>query len=64
MDWDKTQNSENELFEKFKNYLHNGAIVLLHDFDFGNWSAKLKALEKMITYGKSIGFSFVSVEDI
>ncbi|MFL1013357.1 polysaccharide deacetylase family protein [Flavisericum labens] len=64
IDWDKTQNSEDELFEKFKNYLHNGAIVLLHDFDFGNSIAKLKALDKMITYGKSIGFNFVNVEDI
>ncbi|MGZ0017623.1 polysaccharide deacetylase family protein [Yeosuana sp. AK3] len=64
MDWDKTQNSEDELFEKFKNHLHNGAIVLLHDFDFGNSSAKLKALGKMITYGKSIGFDFVDVEHI
>lgn len=64
MDWDKAQNSEDELFEKFKNYLHNGAVVLMHDFDFGNSSAKLKALEKMISYGKSIGFDFVKIEDI
>jgi beta-galactosidase len=64
MDWDETQNTEDELFEKFKKYLHNGAIVLLHDFDFGNPDAKLKALEKMISYGKSIGFNFVDVEHI
>ncbi|GAA4895853.1 hypothetical protein GCM10023311_20760 [Flaviramulus aquimarinus] len=64
MDWDKTQNSEDELFKKFKNHLHKGAIVLLHDFDFGNSKAKLKALEKMIIYGKSIGFNFVNIEAI
>lgn len=64
MDWDKTQNSEEEMFHKFKDYLHNGAVVLLHDFDFGNSSAKLKALEQILIYGKSIGYNFVTIDDI
>lgn len=61
MDWDKTQNSEDEIFEKFKSSLHNGAVVLLHDFDFKNSNAQIKALEKIIIYGKSLGFTFVTV---
>jgi peptidoglycan/xylan/chitin deacetylase (PgdA/CDA1 family) len=64
MDWDTTQNTKEMLFQKFKNQLHNGAIVLLHDFDFGNLDGKLIALDKMLTYGKSLGFNFVSVEEI
>jgi peptidoglycan/xylan/chitin deacetylase (PgdA/CDA1 family) len=64
MDWDKTQNKEGEMFKKFKLNLHNGAIVLLHDFDFGNHTAKLKDLEQMIIYGKSKGYNFVTLEDI
>lgn len=61
MDWDKTQNSEDEIFEKFKSSLHNGVVVLLHDFDFTNSNAQIKALEKIIIYGKSLGFTFVTV---
>ena len=64
MDWDPTQNKEGAMFLKFKEFIHKGAIVLLHDFDFGNKDAKLRDLEKMIRYGKSIGFDFVSIEDI
>jgi beta-galactosidase len=64
MDWDTAQNTEEALFQKFKNQLHNGAIVLLHDFDFGNPEGQLRALENMLAYGKSIGFNFVSVEEI
>ncbi|HSQ45310.1 MAG TPA: polysaccharide deacetylase family protein, partial [Lutibacter sp.] len=64
MDWDKTQNSEDEIFEKFKSSLHNGAVVLLHDFDFTNSNAQVKALEKIIVYGKSLGYTFVTVDEI
>jgi peptidoglycan/xylan/chitin deacetylase (PgdA/CDA1 family) len=64
MDWDPNQNQEGEMFEKFKNNLHNGAIVLLHDFDFGNINAKLKDLEQMIIYGKTKGYDFVNVQNI
>ncbi|WP_345276906.1 polysaccharide deacetylase family protein [Litoribaculum gwangyangense] len=64
MDWDKTQNDEGQMFEKFKNHIHNGAIVLLHDFDFGNPDAKLKDLEEILIFGKSKGFEFVSIEEL
>lgn len=64
MDWDKTQNTKDDMLQKFKTYLHNGAVVLLHDFDFGNADEKLIALEEMIRYGKSVGFKFVTVENI
>lgn len=64
MDWDTTQNREGEMFEKFQTNIHNGAIVLLHDFDFGNVEAKLKDLEEMLKYGTSQGYSFVSINDI
>jgi peptidoglycan/xylan/chitin deacetylase (PgdA/CDA1 family) len=64
MDWDPNQNQEGEMFEKFKNHLHNGAIVLLHDFDFGNINAKIKDLEQMIIYGKTKGYNFVNVQNV
>jgi peptidoglycan/xylan/chitin deacetylase (PgdA/CDA1 family) len=64
MDWDKTQNDGVDLENKFKNYLHPGAIVLMHDYDFGKSEQMLVALEKMILYGKSQGYTFVTVEMI
>ncbi len=64
MDWDPTQNNGIDLENKFKNYLHPGAIVLLHDYDFGKSEEMLIALEKMILYGKSKGYTFVTIENI
>ncbi len=64
MDWDETQNSSENMLQKFKEQLHNGAIVLFHDYDFGNSQEKLKAIEQIITYGKSLGYSFVTVEKL
>lgn len=64
MDWDKTQNDGVDLENKFKNYLHPGAIVLMHDQDFGKSEQMLVALEKMILYGKSQGYTFVTIERI
>lgn len=64
MDWDKTQNNGIDLENKFKNYLHPGAIVLMHDQDFGKSEQMLVALEKMILYGKSQGYTFVTIERI
>jgi peptidoglycan/xylan/chitin deacetylase (PgdA/CDA1 family) len=64
MDWDKTQNDGIDLENKFKTYLHPGAIVLLHDYDFGKSAEMLVALRKMILYGKSQGYTFVTVEMI
>jgi peptidoglycan/xylan/chitin deacetylase (PgdA/CDA1 family) len=62
MDWDKTQNNGIDLENKFKNYLHPGAIVLMHDQDFGKSEQMLVALEKMVLYGKSQGYKFVTIE--
>lgn len=64
MDWDKTQNDGIDLENKFKNYLHPGAIVLMHDQDFGKSEEMLVALEKMILYGKLQGYIFVTIEKI
>ena len=64
MDWDKTQNDSIDLENKFKDYLHPGAIVLMHDQDFGKSEQMLVALEKMILYGKSQGYRFVALEKI
>ncbi|KAB1153708.1 polysaccharide deacetylase family protein [Flavobacterium luteum] len=64
MDWDKTQNDGIDLENKFTSYLHPGAIVLMHDYDFGKSEQMLVALEKMIIYGKSQGYRFVTVEQI
>jgi peptidoglycan-N-acetylglucosamine deacetylase len=61
MDWDKTQNDGIDLENKFKNYLHPGAIVLMHDQDFGKAAEMLVALKKMILYGKSQGYKFVTI---
>ena len=62
MDWDKNQNDGIDLENKFKDYLHPGAIVLMHDYDFGKSEEMLVALEKMILYGKSQGYTFVTIE--
>ena len=50
MDWDNSQNNEVDLLKKFKHYLHEEAIVLFHDYDFGKSNEKLNALEKMIIW--------------
>jgi peptidoglycan-N-acetylglucosamine deacetylase len=64
MDWDPKQNSDNLMFQKFKQHLHPGAIVLLHDFDYGNLNSKLKDLEKILKFGKSKGYKFVTVAQL
>lgn len=64
MDWDSDENKEGQMFQKFKDYLHPGAVILLHDYDFGNLDAKLKDLEKMIKLGKSMGYKFVSLTEL
>lgn len=64
MDWDKTQNDGIDLENKFKDYLHPGAIVLMHDQDFGKSEQMLVALEKMILYGRSQGYRFVTIEKV
>jgi len=63
-DWDKTQNSAGLMFNKFKNEMHNGAIVLLHDFDFGNLDAKLLDLENMLKYAVQNNYKFVTIDEL
>lgn len=64
MDLDKTQNDGDSLVNKFKAYQHTGAIVLMHDYDFGKSDKMLVALAEMILYGKSQGYTFMTIEDI
>lgn len=64
MDWDPTQNDGNRMLKTFTTNLHPGAIVLMHDKDFGKSDQKLAALDKMILYGKSQGYTFVTIEKI
>lgn len=64
MDWDPKENKEGLMFQKFKEHFHPGAIVLLRDYDFGNLDAKLKDLESILKYGKSHGYTFVTVAEL
>lgn len=64
MDWDPDENKEGLMFQKFKEHLHPGAIVLLHDYDFGNLDAKLNDLVRILKYGKRHGYTFVTVAEL
>jgi peptidoglycan/xylan/chitin deacetylase (PgdA/CDA1 family) len=64
MDWDPKENHEGQMFQKFKDQFHPGAIVLFHDYDYGNLDAKLKDLENILEYGKSQGYQFVTVDKL
>ncbi len=65
LDWDENQNSAAEIFQRFKDFLHPGAIVLLHDYDFGEPGSEMpEALELIINHGKSLGYEFVTVEEL
>lgn len=63
-DWDPNENKDNQMFQKFKDNLHPGAIVLLHDADFGNVESKYKDVEKILKYGKSRGYQFVTLTEL
>lgn len=62
MDWDPKQNADNQIFQKFKKNMHPGAIVLFHDFDYGNLNSKLKVLEKILIYGTRKCYKFVAID--
>lgn len=62
LDWGATQNSSQEMFNRFKDYLHNGAVILIHDVDYESTEDLLTALDKMITYGKYLGYEFVTID--
>lgn len=64
MDWNPKENKEGLMFQKFKDNFHPGAIVLFHDYDFGNLDAKLKDLERILKYGKRHGYTFVTVSEL
>jgi peptidoglycan/xylan/chitin deacetylase (PgdA/CDA1 family) len=59
-----SQNDGQSIVNKFKVYQHTGAIVLMHDYDFGKSEEMLVALAEMILYGKSQGYTFVTIENI
>lgn len=63
-DWVKSEKTEEKIFDKFKNQIHNGAIILLHDFDDDYSQDKLKAIERILIYGKSKGYQFVTIDNI
>lgn len=63
MDWDPKENADDLMFQKFKKNMHSGAIVLFHDFNYGNLDSKLKDLEKILIYGMRKGYKFVSLVD-
>jgi len=65
LDWDVERNSANEIFERFQSAVYPGAIVLLHDMDFGNTAAeKLEGLERIIFYGRAEGYSFLTIPEL
>jgi peptidoglycan/xylan/chitin deacetylase (PgdA/CDA1 family) len=59
-----SQNDGQSIVNKFKAYQYTGAIVLMHDYDFGKSEEMQVALDKMILYGKSQGYTFVTIENI
>lgn len=63
MDWDPNENSDGQIFQKFKENLHPGSIVLMHDFDFGNLDSKLEDLKNILKYGRSKGYKFLTVAE-
>ncbi|WP_445750073.1 polysaccharide deacetylase family protein [Polaribacter sp.] len=63
-DWDPKENSDDLMFQKLKKNMHSGAIVLFHDFDYGNLDSKLKDLEKILIYGIRKGYKFVTVANL
>lgn len=63
-DWNPKENKEGQMFQLFKKQFHPGAIVLFHDYDYGNLEAKLKDLEDILKYGKSQGYQFVTVSKL
>jgi peptidoglycan/xylan/chitin deacetylase (PgdA/CDA1 family) len=64
MDWDANQNTDDLMFQKFKEHIHPGAIVLMHDADYGNLDSKLKDLENILKFGINQGYEFVTIAEL
>ena len=60
-DWDvKAQKGKEYAFNQVSEYLHNGAVLLLHAVSEDN----KKALPDIIDYARSQGYEFMSLDDI
>lgn len=59
-DWIDGQNSKEEVFKSVTEYLHNGAIILMHAVSREN----AQALPEIIKYAQSQGYTFESLDDL
>lgn len=65
MDWDSEKNSCKSMYERFRDGLHPGAIVLMHDMDFDDSATeKLCAIQKIIEYATDQGYAFQTVSEM
>ncbi len=65
LDWDTERNSTNQIFSRFKEHIHNGAIVLLHDRTFNDdGQSMLNALSQILVYGQKAGYEFVTLNEL
>lgn len=58
-DWDREQNSSEEILEKIEAYHHEGAIILMHD---GGSRSTLEVLPHLIMSLKREGYCFCTVD--
>lgn len=63
IDWDVSQNSAEELKDKVMNYLHPGAIVLMHSGG-GNRQNTIKALPGIIEELQEKGYTFKTIPEL
>ena len=59
-DWIDGQNSKEKVFKSVTEYLHNWAIILMHDVSREN----AQALPEIIKYAQSQGYTFESLDDL
>lgn len=62
-DWDRDQNSIQEIWQKVESYHHPGAIILLHDGG-GNRENTLKALPLLIETLQKRGYLFQRLDEL
>lgn len=63
MDWNKEVNNVNDMLSRTANFLHPGAIILLHDSG-GNRDKTEEMLPKLIEYIQNQGYELVTVSEI